>query len=256
MLATWEIPNAILDAAPESPWRFPTELFQRRADAAVGIVATPSARHAAEALDPTGSVLDVGAGGGAASLALVKRLTRLTAVDSSAEALSGLSRRATHNGIAARTVLGEWPHVAAEVGTHDLVICHHVLYNVPAIEPFLAALDLHARRRVVIEMTERHPLHGLAALWLQFHGLRRPDGPTASDALAIVDGMGIAAQVERWQPDTNEDYLDPDERTSLVRRRLCLPVERQAEVAAALENLPNLPAPRVTIWWDPPPSAW
>src|SRR2546430_4648282 len=33
-LAAWAIPQPILDAAPESPWHFPVELFARRADAA------------------------------------------------------------------------------------------------------------------------------------------------------------------------------------------------------------------------------
>lgn len=248
-LAAWAIPEDILAAAPEPPWAFPTELFQRRADAAVGVIASPSARIAAEGLGAGGTVLDVGAGGGAASLALAGRATRITAVDSSADALRGLAVRAERAGVPTTVVAGSWPEVAAEVGVHDVVVCHHVAYNVADLAPFVEALDGHARRRVVIELTVRHPAHALNPLWRRFHRLDRPEGPTADDALAVVRELGIAARIERWTAAPDEDPLTSEERAALVRRRLCLPVDRQDEVAAALAELPAEPARRATIWW-------
>ncbi|MDP9241458.1 MAG: SAM-dependent methyltransferase, partial [Actinomycetota bacterium] len=80
-LASWAIPDEILAAASESPWGFPVELF-RVADAVEpSMPDTPSRRRALEALPAGGSVLDVGCGGGAASLALAPPAGRLVGVD-------------------------------------------------------------------------------------------------------------------------------------------------------------------------------
>ena len=62
-----------------------------------------------------------------------------------------------------------------------------MLYNVANLEPFARSLAAVARGRVVFELTERHPLHWMNDLWLRFHDLERPDGPTAEDALDALD---------------------------------------------------------------------
>lgn len=249
-LGDWQIPDRVLRAAPEDPWAFPTDLFQRRADRTIGRITTPSDHRAAATLGNGGSVLDVGAGGGAAGLALAGRLTHLTAVDTSGVALAELARRASAAGVAARTVVGSWPEVARDVEVHDVVVCHHVAYNVPHLAPFATALHERARRRVVIELTDRHPMHAMNPLWLRFHGIRRPDRPSATDALAVIRELGIDARIERWMPDADPDPLTRDERAALVRRRLCLPVEREPAVAAALAEMEDGPQCRATIWWD------
>ena len=60
--------QTILDAAPESPYGFPAELFVRRAERSVDAISTasrtPPRRAALEALGDGGTVLDVGAGAG------------------------------------------------------------------------------------------------------------------------------------------------------------------------------------------------
>ena len=65
-LAGWAIPPEILAAAPESPWAFSPSLF-RAPDPDDGDD-SPSLRRALEALDEGGTLLDVGAGAGAAGL--------------------------------------------------------------------------------------------------------------------------------------------------------------------------------------------
>ncbi len=253
-LDAWRIPDEILAGAPEDPWCFPTQVFQRRADTAIGVVETPSAQRASDALIPAGSVLDVGAGGGAASLALLARSTLLTAVDLSADALAGLERRATAAGAHVRTIQGAWPDVARAVDVHDVVVCHHVAYNVPDIERFLEALDRHARRRVVLELTESHPMSDLSPLWMRFHGIERPSGPRARDLAAVLIELGIDAQFEQWPLTERVPVMTLDERASLARRRLCLPLDREPEVATALHALGPPPNDRVTIWWDARPE--
>lgn len=59
-----------------------------------------------EALDGSGSVIDIGAGTGDASLVLAARMSRLTAVDPNADQLEALERRARGVGVATRNSPG------------------------------------------------------------------------------------------------------------------------------------------------------
>jgi len=259
-LAGWAIPAHITAAVGESPWVLPRQVFARRADRLRRDPGGPSFERAWEALDPPGSVLDVGSGAGAACLPLAPRITALTAVDADDEMLGLLAGRAGEAGLAARTVYGRWPDVAGQVGPADVVTCHHVVFNVPDLGPFLEALTGHARRRVVIETAAAHPLTSLNPLWLRFHGLRRPEGPTAADTIGILAAMGHDPRHTGWSRPAGADYGSMAELVEVTRRRLCLPPERAGEVETALVELginPGQPGDLgssgrdvVTIWWE------
>jgi SAM-dependent methyltransferase len=259
-LAAWAIPEHITAAVAESPWVLPRQVFARRADRLRAGPSGPSFQRAWAALDPPGSILDVGAGAGAACLPLLPRATHLTAVDADAGMLDGLSQRVATAGIAVRTVAGSWPDAAAQAGPADVVTCHHVLYNVPEVEPFVTALTAGARRTVVAEMTMQHPLVALNALWLRFHGLQRPHSPTATDLIRILTAMGLRPGHEIWRRPGGPDYGSFEELVDVTRRRLCLPPQRAGELADALMDSGIDPARPVelassgrevvTIWWD------
>jgi SAM-dependent methyltransferase len=233
-LEGWAVPEAILAAAPESPWGFPVGLFRSRARRAGEGPATPSTLEAARHLPEGGSVLDVGAGGGAASLPLAGTAGRLVGVDSSPGMVASFLAAAEAAGVPAEGVEGTWPEVAGRVGPADVVVCHHVLYNVAALGPFAEALTGHARRRVVAELTDRHPLVGLGPLWRRFHDLERPSGPGADDAVAALEALGLAVDRQDWEHRDRLGFDDFDELVAFTRRRLCLPAERDPEVAEAL----------------------
>lgn len=264
-LAAWAIPEEITAAVTESPWVLPRQVFARRADRVRAAPAGPSFQRAWAALDPPGTVLDVGSGAGAASLPLLPRSTHLTAVDTDAGMLERLLERVAPGPVGFTPVLGTWPDVAAQAGPADVVTCHNVIYNVPGVAPFVTALTAAARRIVVAEMTAEHPLVALNALWLRFHGLRRPSGPTAADLLAILDAMGLRPGHETWRRPGGRDYADFAELVDVTRRRLCLPAQRTDEVAAALVEAgadPERPVDLgtsgrevVTIWWDGNPES-
>ncbi|HEX6472994.1 MAG TPA: class I SAM-dependent methyltransferase [Streptosporangiaceae bacterium] len=259
-LAAWAIPDEILAAVTASPWAASPALFARRADAELRAPRGPSHVRALEALPPGGSVLDVGAGAGAAGLPLaVARRAALHAIDLSADMLDELADRAAAHGVRTRLLRGRWPDAADPSCTADVAVCKDVVYNVPELPAFFAALTAHARRRVVVELTERHPMAPLNPLWLRLHGLRRPDRPVAGDAYAIAAAMGLRPRAERWTRATHGPYGTFDELVDVVRTRLCLPAERAADAAAALRDLgtdpaePYLPGTRdrtaVTLWW-------
>jgi SAM-dependent methyltransferase len=233
-LEAWAIPEEILAAAPESPWGFPVGLFRSRARRAGSGPPTPSNLEAARHLPPGGTVLDVGAGGGAASLPLAGVAGRLVGVDESPEMVASFLAAAEAAGVPAEGVEGRWPEVAGQLGPADVVICHHVLYNVADLAPFAAALTGHARRRVVAELTDRHPLVNLAPLWRRFHGLERPDGPGAGDAVAALAEAGLEVDGQDWENRERLGFDDFDELVAFTRRRLCLPARSDPEVAEAL----------------------
>jgi len=258
-LAAWAIPDYIMAATPDSPWVLPGQVFARRADRLSAEPSGPSFEHAWAALVPPGSVLDVGSGPGAACLPLLPRATEVTAVDADERMLALLAERTTAQGVAARRVHGRWPDVARRAPVADVVTCHHVLYNVPDLAPFVAELTGHARRLVVAEVTATHPLTSLNRLWLDFHGLQRPDGPTADDLLAILRALDLRPQFRRWSRPSAPDYASFAELVDVTRRRLCLAQDRANDVADALLRAGIDPAsPRdlgssgrdvLTVWW-------
>ena len=200
-----------------------------------------------EALRTPGSVLDVGSGVGAASLPLLPYATSLTAVDPSEQMLAMLAERATvASHVPVRTVVGRWPEVAAEVGTHEVVVSHHVLFDVPDLAPFLLALTGSCRRRVVVEIPPTHPTAWMAPLWLRFHGVVRPTEPTWQDAVAVAREVGVAeVTVDRWtSPDPGHPIDVP-----LITRRLCLPESREPEVAEVRDTLPASLRDVITLSW-------
>ena len=86
-LAGWAIPAHITAAVGESPWVLPRQVFARRADRLAAEPDGPSYSRAQAALQPSGELMDVGSGAGAACLPLLPQVTALTAVDSDKEML-------------------------------------------------------------------------------------------------------------------------------------------------------------------------
>ncbi len=244
------IPESILARAPASPYGFPVEVFSRIADEAVAGPLDPSARRADEALPDRGVVLDVGCGAGSASLPLAPRAARLIGVDESAGLLDAFSARAGRLGVDHVEVNGRWPDVAGVVAPADVVVCRHVAYNVPDLDPFLRRLTDHARRRVVLHLPAEHPLAWMAPYWRRLHAVAVPDGPTLADAVAVAAEAGIDAEIERWDEPFDRAHGTREEQMAFLRRRLCLSDDRDDELRAALAEF-GLPLvrPVATVWW-------
>ena len=247
-MAEWAIPQAILDAAPRRPFVFIPEMFAAPEPGTFEL--SLSNRRALEAVGNDGAVLDVGCGGGAAAFAVAPPATRVIGTDRQGDMLKLFSATAKHRGIAASAHAGSWPEIAGDVPAADVVVCHNVLYNVIDIADFVTALDAHARRRVVIEITPKHPQDRRRKLWKHFWNLERPHEPTASTAVGVIVEAGLDPVVE--------ESLLPEDRFASKRsdleaahwcRNMCLPPEREAEVAALMAGVP-FPRERVTIWWD------
>ena len=172
--ATWSRGRSqptILDVAPESPFGFPAELFIRRADRAAGDGAPPTPTTVAAARSARRRRHRARRRGRAAGRPAC-RSRRAAPGSSRSTVRPRCSRRSKRRASGARTArddrsLGRWPDVAPQTPAADVAVCGHVAYNAPDLDAFVVALTAHARRRVVLELTDRHPLSWMNDLWLR-----------------------------------------------------------------------------------------
>lgn len=245
-LQAWGIPQHILDAAPQSPWIHPVSTFTPQGNLHVDV---PSRLRALEAITEGGSVLDIGCGGGRGAFGLVPPASHVIGVDHQQGMLDVFADQAQQRGVTSETILGDWPDVADATPMADVVICHHVFYNVQDLAPFVRALSSHARKRVVVEIPTLHPLASLSPMWKEFWNLDRPTSPNSNDALELVRALGYNAHLEEFvQESPARDITDTD--VEFTRIRLCLPADRDPEIRAYLEAHPAAHRHLATIWWD------
>ena len=246
-LASWAIPQEILDQAAEKPWIHPPALFE------IPEVIKDSLSHqrAREAMPTGGTVLDIGCGGGIGAFGITPPAGHVIGVDEQQAMLDLFSANAKKYGVTSETVLGQWPDVASHTPVADVVTVHHVAFNVGDIVPFLRELNVHARKRVVLEVPVIHPMSNMNEGWKYFWNLIRPSVPVAGDLVNVLDEMGIKAQIEYFE---GEILLDKqvEGANGFIRRRLCLPEERQGDIDAFIAENP-MPERRklAVIWWDP-----
>ena len=132
----------------------------------------------------------------------------------------------------------------------DVAVAHHVVYNVQEIEDFLLSMNDHAKKRVVLELPQRHPLSTSAPLWKHFWNLDRPIDPTPGQLVDVLAEIGISAHLELWSgPMRTESSLE--QLAHYSRIRLCLPASREVEVLEFLSGQPQITERQLaTIWWD------
>jgi len=259
-LEAWALPPELVAAVPDSPYAWPAGLYRRAQEAEAAGPPTPTARRVLGLLPPGGSLLDVGAGTGRASLPLALLGHPVTAVERNPAMVSGLRSGAVAAGVTVRVVEGSWPEAAGAAGRHDVAVCAHVVYDVADLVPFLWALHAAALVGVVLEAGDRHPWANLIPYYRALHGLERPDGPTA-DLLAevVAEAVGIEPEAKRWIVPARMRFADLPELVEFYRCRLLAPVARAAEVADLLapdvverDGWLSLGGEQVTatLWWQ------
>ncbi|MDH3397575.1 MAG: methyltransferase domain-containing protein [Acidimicrobiia bacterium] len=260
-LEEWAIPLELMEAVPDSPYGWSPELWKRRAQVAREQGSqTPTSDIIRSLLPASGTLLDVGAGTGRASLVHAAEGYSLTAVEKNPDLAEGFRQRATEQGVSAELVEGAWPDIAGSVDRHDVAMCAHVVYDVADIEPFLSALARHARVGVVVELTPGHPWSDLLPYYRALHRLERPHGPTYADFVEVVEEVCEASpHVETWTRPGQVWFESWDEILDHYGKRLVLPRSRWSELRELLVPETKDDAGRlyvgsrdrtiVTVWW-------
>jgi len=246
-LAAWRVPAERAGAAAAPA--FPVQRFVDIADLVVTLD-SPSRRVATAALLKGGTVLDVGCGAGSGSLPLAPPAGRLIGVDLRVSMLEAFRVRAAARGVPATAVLGAWQEVLVDLKPADVVVSHHLAYGVDDLAAFAHTLTAHARRRVVLELSDVHPVSWTAPYWQPILGLEPPEGPTWKDALAVLRGAGFEVQVEREDDPAPLPAETDDDQLVFLRRILRVGEERDDELRELLRDHPRPPWRHVTtLWW-------
>lgn len=234
-LESWALPEALLSGVDDSPYAWPAHMYERMQRSDSG-VASPVLSVVEDHLGDGGSVLDVGAGAGRLAIPLAARGYRVTAVERDEGMARTLEAESGRSGTDITRIIGSWPQVAGNAGRHDVVLSGHVVYDVPAIGPFIEAMNRAARRAVVIEMTPRHPWAGLKKYYRAIHGIDRPTRPTVDDFTRVVEEVvGVVPETRWWTVAQAFRFADVPELLEFYRRRLLVPPARSLEAASILE---------------------
>lgn len=241
-------PKAIVDAAPDRPRFLEPERFRWRPENDAKLPPPASRLRALEALPDGGTVLDIGVGGGKASLGLAAKAGLIIGVDVSEDMLASFQASAEALGVASRGVLGAWPEVGAEVEPVDVVVSNNALYGAQEIEAFLDALTTHARHRVVLDVSTAPPPATIGPLWKAIHGTDRPTRAVADDLHGVLLAMGVAVERDDYVVPPQERDVTP-ESVAFMRRRLMVGQDRDAEIADLMQSLPQTSHSRVALFW-------
>ena len=135
-------------------------------------------------LESRRTLIDVGAGTGRHSVPLAARLDWVTAVEPSQGMRDRIPQADNMTVIASA-----W--MDAEPAPADLVICAHVLYEVPAPVPFIEKLEASARERVFVVLRDTGHPHPAEL----YAGPRLGREPGLRDCFLLLRQLGVVADV-------------------------------------------------------------
>jgi SAM-dependent methyltransferase len=143
--------------------------------------------------DADSTVLDIGAGTGAWTVLLARRVRQVTAVDLSEAMLKAMQENLVAEGITnVKTVQGAWPDVSVE--PHDFALCFHAMYGCLDLPAFIARM-VACTRRMCFLMLRAPTLDGVRAEAAQHIWGHPLDSPNFTIAYNILLQIGIYANV-------------------------------------------------------------
>lgn len=208
-------------------------------------------------LQPSDTLLDVGAGSGLRTLALAPHVAAVRALDGSpamTEALREEARSVSNLEVLEPTF---WPP-AQGLGQSDVVYAAQVTYYVREIDAFLDAFEAHARRLCLIVSGERAGGSPPPDVFTAVHGEPYAELPARDELISVLEARGASPAVERVGLD---DWPQPA-LSDAIMRVLCFVTEgtqQDAILKAALRARFGEDPPRyrafseyAVIAWEPP----
>jgi SAM-dependent methyltransferase len=179
----------------------------------------PTLEALRELIQPTDSVLDIGAGGGRYALPLALIAREVVAIEPSeamrrvlAEAMSEFDIRNV------RAVNGRWPDVSGDL-EGDVALMSHIGYDVEDIGPFLDAMESAARRLRIAVLLAQPPPTEADRFWPEVHGVQRAALPSLPEFLALLLARGRLFEV-RLVERSPQSYEHPDQVLGWLRQQL------------------------------------
>ena len=189
-------------------------------------------------LEPTDTLMDVGAGGGRHALPLALKCRQVTAVEPSPSMCAVLLQLTSAHGIKNVTIVqSKWED--AEVEPVDVVISSNVVYVVRDIKGFLLKMDAHARKSVRMVLYPFSPQSENFEIWERVHGEKRLSLPCLPQLLDVLEELEIPFENEALGPNPPRIYSTPENALEQIARRLYVQPgdSKMREVELALEEM-------------------
>ena len=145
-------------------------------------------------MNPSATVLDIGAGTGAWAGLLAPHVRRVTAVEPSPSMIRVMRESLDEEGIKnVDIVQGEWPDVT--VDAHDYSLCSHAMYGYPDLPVFIRRMAEYTRNTCFL-LLRAPSLNGIRSEAAQHIWGQPLDSPNFTIAYNILLEMGIFAHVQ------------------------------------------------------------
>ncbi len=179
-------------AAPDrsDAWGTLAQRFQAEPRRALDSLLTKIASY----LKPDDVLIDVGGGAGRLSLPMALRCKEVLVVDPSPGMGKVFDKVLKDSEIGnARFVRAAWTEADGVEG--DVALVAHVTYFVGKIVPFIQKLQTAIRRRVIVCVRSVPPPNQVGPFFLLAHGEELAPVPGHNELLAVLDELGIAAEL-------------------------------------------------------------
>jgi len=164
-------------------------------------------------LEPEDTILDIGAGSGALAVPLAKSTGKVTALDISEAALDIIRKKAEKEGLAnINYICKKWEDAELEtdIEQHDIVIASYSVAMLDLKEALLK-MDRAAKRGVYIFEAAGERFWHYRELWPKLHGEEFIPSPDYIYIVNVLYQMGIFADVEIWEHETEQHFSNLDE---------------------------------------------
>jgi hypothetical protein len=101
------------------------------------------------------------------------------------------------------------PGIAAPSG--DVSLVANVLYDVPSLDAFLNALEMHTRRLCVVILADRAPSTPDLGVWEAIYGEPLPRLPALPEFVAVLGALGRRYEVRTYSVQRETGPMDVDD---------------------------------------------
>jgi SAM-dependent methyltransferase len=183
-------------------------------------------------IQPTDTVLDIGAGGGRYALPLALECREVIAIEPSEGMRRVLEEALAEYGIHnVQSIDARWPDADGSRSIHgDVSLISHLGYDVENIGPFLDGMEHATSRLCIAVLLSQPPPTEADRLWPAVHGVERAALPSLPEFLTLLTSRGRLFEV-RLVDRSPQSYAAPQEGLTWLRQQLWTAPESEKDRA-------------------------